>query len=58
MIENISNTEIYIGLAISGLFTGIGVTLGTYIANKHLIDSLSKLKNFWKNGRNNSNKKT
>jgi hypothetical protein len=44
--------SILIGLSINGLFTGIGVALGTYFVNKHLVKKIenisikgSKLKN-------------
>lgn len=28
----------FIGLALTGLFTGIGVALGSYLANRHIIE--------------------
>ncbi len=38
MIESISKVDVYMGLAISGLFSGLGAALGSYFANKHVIE--------------------
>ena len=35
----------FIGLALTGLFTGIGVALGTYFVNKHLIENTERMIN-------------
>lgn len=44
-LESISITklDVYLGLAVGGLFTGLGAALGTYLANKHVIDGTKKL---------------
>ena len=34
---------VYIALAINGIFTGLGVAVGTYLAQKHLIDGSKRL---------------
>lgn len=39
----ISPINLYIGMAISGVFTGIGVAVGTYIADKYLLTKTKKL---------------
>lgn len=41
MIENV---DLYIGMAVAGIFTGLGSALGNYIANKHIIESMSKIR--------------
>jgi hypothetical protein len=33
----VSPLHLYIGMAISGIFTGTGVAIGTYIANRYII---------------------
>jgi hypothetical protein len=35
--------EGYFTMAIGGFFTGIGVTVGGYFANKHLIEKMSEI---------------
>ena len=42
MVE-ISAPTLLIGLAINGIFTGIGVAIGTYLANKHIINAIEKV---------------
>jgi hypothetical protein len=32
----------YVQIAMNGLFTGIGVAIGTYLANKHFIEKMEK----------------
>lgn len=39
----ISPLSLYIGMAISGIFTGIGVAVGTYIANKYILEKTKKI---------------
>lgn len=39
----ISPINLYIGMAISGIFSGIGVAVGTYIANKYVLTKTKKL---------------
>jgi len=34
---SVSKLEILIGLAVNGIFTGLGVSIGAYLADKHLI---------------------
>jgi hypothetical protein len=41
--ENLSAMQVYIALAINGIFTGLGVAIGTYIAQNHIIESSKKL---------------
>ena len=41
MIEKI---DLYIGMAIAGIFTGLGSAIGNYLANRHIIESIIKLK--------------
>jgi hypothetical protein len=38
MIERI---DIYIGVAINGIFTGLGVAIGTWLAQNHILDKLA-----------------
>jgi hypothetical protein len=40
MLEKI---DLYIGMAVAGLFTGLGSTLGSYLINKHLIKNLENI---------------
>ena len=42
MVE-ISSTNLLLGLAINGIFTGIGVAIGTWVANRHIITRAEKL---------------
>ena len=32
----------FIGLSLTGLFTGIGVALGTYLVNRHIIETTER----------------
>ncbi|MFH0701798.1 MAG: hypothetical protein V2A62_05170 [Candidatus Woesearchaeota archaeon] len=34
---------VYLGMFISGLFTGLGVALANYFANRHLIKKLDQM---------------
>ena len=45
MIEQLSKFDIYIALAFNGLATGLGSAVGTYLANKHLIEGSKKILN-------------
>jgi len=45
MIESLTRTDILLGLAINGIFTGLGTAIGVYVANKHVIEGIGKLKN-------------
>jgi hypothetical protein len=40
---SVSPMHLYIGMAISGIFTGIGVAIGTYIANRYIITHSQKV---------------
>jgi hypothetical protein len=42
-IGGISPINLYIGMAISGIFTGIGVAVGTYIAEKYILSKTKKI---------------
>ena len=42
MVE-ISSTNILIGLAINGVFTGIGTAIGNYFANRHIVSAYERL---------------
>ena len=44
MVLNITNYDLYIGIIINSTFTGIGVALGTYLVNSHILDNLRKIK--------------
>ena len=37
------NIEFYVGVAITGIFTGMGVCLGTFLSNRWLIRHIEKL---------------
>jgi len=41
----IETFNIYIGLAITGMFTGLGSAIGNYFATKHIIENINKIKN-------------
>lgn len=43
METGIQPINLYIGMAISGIFTGIGVAVGTYIAEKYILTKTKKL---------------
>ena len=44
MTIDINSYDLYIGLAINGIFTGLGVAIGTYIANNAVIRHGKKLR--------------
>lgn len=44
----IETFNIYIGLAIAGIFTGLGSAIGNYFATKHIIENINKLKDKFK----------
>lgn len=48
MLESLTKFDVYFVIVLNGLFTGIGVTLGVYLTNKHIIKRLKKIKNFIK----------
>jgi hypothetical protein len=62
---DISQFDIYLGLAITGLFTGLGSCVGTFLANNYLINNSKKIKKgiskrfklFKKNGKKKTKKK-
>ena len=37
--------SLYLGMAIAGIFSGLGSAIGSYVANKHIIENLKELKN-------------
>lgn len=39
----VMNTQL-IGIIFTSIFTGVGITIGTYVANKMLIDRMEKMK--------------
>ena len=40
----ITGFQLYIGMGIAGIFTGLGSAIGNYLANKHIIENVGKLK--------------
>mgnify|MGYP007017462532 CR=1 FL=1 len=48
----IGNFEFYIGMSIAGIFTGLGSAIGTYLAQKHFIHQIEKVKKKLKKRRN------
>jgi len=44
MIESLTKTDVLVGLAINGIFTGLGTAIGSYLANKQVIERLAKIK--------------
>ena len=44
----ISNITIYTGLAVNGIFTGLGATVGTFLANHGIIKSIKGIKKWFK----------
>jgi hypothetical protein len=40
----IEKLDLYIGMSIAGIFTGLGSALGNWIANQHIIKSIDELK--------------
>jgi hypothetical protein len=36
----IEKFDIYIGIAVNGIFTGLGVALGNWVAQKHIIEKM------------------
>ncbi|MEW6062811.1 MAG: hypothetical protein AB1571_00360 [Nanoarchaeota archaeon] len=51
----IEKFDLYAGMVVAGVFTGLGVALGSYLAQRHLIKTMEKftkkIKNGIKNGR-------
>lgn len=45
VLEQLSKVDIYIGLMLNGLFTGLGAAIGTYLANHHIIDKSKSMLN-------------
>ena len=43
MFESISRIDVYVGIALNGVFAGLGASLGSYLANKHLIERSKKI---------------
>lgn len=40
----IDNFNTYWAIAVNGIFTGLGVALGTYIANAHIIERVKQIR--------------
>lgn len=40
----INTLNVLVGLAVNGIFTGIGAAIGTWVAQKGFIERLSKIK--------------
>ena len=50
----VSEINIYVGMVIAGLFTGMGNAIGTYLSNKHLLKKIEALEEkLLKNARKN-----
>jgi len=43
MAVTLTPITILLGLAINGVFTGIGVAVGTWIANKHIVSRMENI---------------
>ena len=43
MILSLNKFDIYFGLAINGVMTGLGASIGTYFAQAHIIKKSEKL---------------
>lgn len=43
MFESISRLDVYIGLSLNGLFSGLGAAVGSWIANKHVIERTNRI---------------
>jgi len=44
MIVTLQNWDVYTGLAINGLFTGLGAAVGTYLSQTHIIKNAEKVR--------------
>ena len=42
-LGNLSSFNVYLALALNGIFTGLGVAIGSYLANKHIIERGQKI---------------
>lgn len=40
----IEDWQLYFGMSLAGIFTGLGSAIGTYLAQKHFITTIEKLK--------------
>ncbi len=45
VIESITKVDVLIGLAINGIFTGVGTAIGSYLATKHVTERLERAVN-------------
>ena len=44
VLSDFTNWQVYIALVINAVFTGIGVAVGTSLAQTHIIEKMKKLK--------------
>jgi len=45
MLEGITSTQVYIAIIVNGVCTGIGVAIGTYLANRFIIKKMERISN-------------
>ena len=45
MVNYITTFQLYMGMVIAGLFTGLGTALGNYLLNRHILTGIKELKN-------------
>lgn len=43
IIDSLTKLDIYFALALNGVFTGLGTAVGSYFANRHVIEKSRKL---------------
>jgi hypothetical protein len=43
LLNNVSKVDVYMLIILNGIFTGLGVSIGAYFANNHLIKKVEKL---------------
>jgi len=44
MVNYITTFQLYLGMVIAGIFTGLGSALGGYLTNIHIVGNINKLK--------------
>jgi hypothetical protein len=44
MVNYITTFQLYFGMILAGIFTGLGSALGNYLANKHVLGSIRQIK--------------
>lgn len=50
MMIDINKFDIYIGLAVTGIFSGVGSAIGNYLATKHIIEGSRRILKKFKGG--------